>query len=311
MSDVKVTFGVINYNRLFYLKSCTKSLMESIFDYNNVELICIDDNSKEEGTSEYLSYLKKIGWTVINQDEYRSGKKDTASEYNDSTHINAYAEALNILVDSSSGDIIVPLQGDVQFIRKNWLRKFVTLFQARDDVGCIMLDAQRRVRNSTSRFVEGFKIGNDVFGIDASRTLPGAGDVMYTRKMIEDVEKWSLEVDENTTPENDFVKKVYNKFGNYPKVYVPWHPPAIAILTDPSGTNARVRAGKRYGDYWEAENDLYYQWNKEYNDLDKRGVPLSIEEIANTNGDWNIPLDENGDLKKAGSNIDLNNYEEL
>ena len=43
---MKVTFGIINYNRLFYLKSCAESLMQSVEDYDGeVEFICIDDNS--------------------------------------------------------------------------------------------------------------------------------------------------------------------------------------------------------------------------------------------------------------------------
>ena len=64
---MKVSFGIINYNRLFYLKSCAESLMASVEDYKNVEFICIDDNSKEPGTQEYLNSLSDRGWKVINQ----------------------------------------------------------------------------------------------------------------------------------------------------------------------------------------------------------------------------------------------------
>ena len=63
----KITFGIVNYNRLHYLKSCAESLMQSIQEQKDVQLICIDDNSKESGTKEYLQTLADRGWTVINQ----------------------------------------------------------------------------------------------------------------------------------------------------------------------------------------------------------------------------------------------------
>ena len=75
---MKVSFGIINYNRLFYLKSCAETLMKSVEDYEGeVEFICIDDNSKEKDTKEYLKTLSDRGWKVINQQDYRpSNKKD-------------------------------------------------------------------------------------------------------------------------------------------------------------------------------------------------------------------------------------------
>ena len=72
---MKVTFGINNYNRLFYLRSCAESLMESVSDYDDVEFICVDDNSEEPGTQEYLGLLREKGWKVINQQDYRSGEK--------------------------------------------------------------------------------------------------------------------------------------------------------------------------------------------------------------------------------------------
>ena len=72
---MKVSFGIINYNRLFYLKSCAESLMESVKGYDNIEFICIDDNSKEEGTKEYLKSLEDRGWKIINQEDRRNSPK--------------------------------------------------------------------------------------------------------------------------------------------------------------------------------------------------------------------------------------------
>src|SRR3990167_840285 len=146
----RVSFGVINFNRLYYLKACTKSLQESVRDYNGVQLICIDDSSIESGTAEYLEELEHNGWVVIDQGRYRTGEKGFIGD--NVAHIKPFSEALNILYKESNGDYIVPLQGDSQFVRHNWLTSYVRLMQEREDVGAIMLDAQRKIRLNNSLF---------------------------------------------------------------------------------------------------------------------------------------------------------------
>ena len=54
----KVTFGMVNCNRLFYLKSCLQSLIECTQDYPNKEIIVIDNASQESGTKEYLNSIE-------------------------------------------------------------------------------------------------------------------------------------------------------------------------------------------------------------------------------------------------------------
>ena len=54
----KVTFGMVNCNRLFYLKSCFESLIECTLDYPNKEIIIVDNASVEKGTKEYLNSIK-------------------------------------------------------------------------------------------------------------------------------------------------------------------------------------------------------------------------------------------------------------
>ena len=94
-----------------------------------------------------------------------------------------------------------------------------------------------------------------------------------------------------------------------------WIPPAVLIATDPRGTNARVRNGRRYGMYWEAKSDnLYYKWfddsslrlNPEWY---SRHFPMSIEEVTLPNGDWDLPIDSMGNWKKIGTQVDLGDYE--
>tara|TARA_Y100001938_G_scaffold150797_1_gene243489 strand:+ start:864 stop:1805 length:942 start_codon:yes stop_codon:yes gene_type:complete len=310
----KVTFGIINYNRLFYLKSCAESLMESVEDYDNVEFICIDDNSREVGTKAYLASLRERGWTVINQEEYRIGRKLVTDEYNDTTHMNAFADALNIILKKSSGQLFVPLQGDMEFVRKGWLPDYVELFSKRRDIGCVLLDAQRKARLKKAKFEEQIFTKTNLFAVDVDRKISGAGDAMYRTSLVKDLGGWNpspalTKFGNNPTSETDFIIRAYTEHGDKIKIYQPFKPPAVAILTDPSGTNARIRGGKRYGSYWQAMDNRYYIWSNTQWKNDER--PQSIEELVVTNGNWELPIDENGDIIKLGTKIDLLEYEEI
>ena len=303
----RVTFGIVNYNRLFYLKSCAETLMESVSDYGDVEFICVDDNSKEIGTKEYLKTLQDRGWKVINQEDHRISEKDKADSYGDTTYMNAFSEALNIMLELATGELFVPLQGDVQFVKKNWLKSYVELLEERDDVGCVCLDAQRGVRLERSYFTNHIKVENNIFAIDRSRHIGGAGDAFYRTSIVKEVGGWTR--GSHGTPETYFVEKMDQKYGGLMEAYIPWNPPAALIITG-MGTNARIRGGKRYGDYWEAPSDnIYYTWAPELDLTPDRTRPQSIEELLITNGGWKLPLDENGNMIKVGLNVDSSNFE--
>jgi len=292
---MKITIGMINYNRLFYLKSCVESLMQSIEDYNGeIELICIDDNSKEKGTEEYLQNLSERGWKIINQEDHRTKTKADIKEVKDL--IDEYSAALNILHQESTGDLIVPLQGDMQFVRKNWLQDYVSLFSERDDVFVAVLDAQRKVRLDRAYFTNHTKHGNNIFVVNPSRIVPGAGDCFYKREYLDEMGGWK--VGENNNSEDLFTQTA-NKMFPDKKVFMPWLPVSIAIYTDPRGTMGRVRGNSRYGLYWEALKDnMYYEW-VDLKDLEvSTRRPLSIEEMAVANGDWELPVDKQGNWKK-------------
>ena len=292
---MKVTFAVINYNRLFYLKSCVESLLKSIDDYKGeVEFICIDDNSKEEGTQEYLQTLRDRGWKVINQQDHRTkSKADIKAVIN---LIDEFSAALNILQEESTGDLIVPLQGDMQFVRRNWLQDYVTLFSDRDDVFAAMLDAQRKVRLESTRFVQHTKHGNNIFAVNPARIVPGAGDCFYKREYLDTMGWWRVGKDNNA---EDLFTSVASEMFPDKKIYMPWIPASIAIYTDPRGTMGRVRGNTRFGLYWEAlEDDMYYDWFETKGTEVNTNRPFCIEEMAAPKGDWKLPMDEHGNWKK-------------
>ena len=108
----KVTVGFVNCNRLHYLKSCVESFLESTKDYENKEILIVDNASVEEGTSEYLDDLQSRGFTV-----FRREKRDPSNEF---------ALALNTIVENATGEYLIALQSDMQFIIKDkWLSEYV------------------------------------------------------------------------------------------------------------------------------------------------------------------------------------------
>jgi len=294
MSLPKVTFGFVNCNRLYYLKSCLESLLYCTEDYPNKEIIIIDNASVEDGTEEYLKEKEEQGLKVI-----RKKFRDPSNEF---------AKGLNTIVRESTGDFIFPLQGDMQFIVKGgWLQEFVKFYQENNKhVGFIMLDAQRKIRNATESFTK--PVGNEFkFVYSLSRNpINGAADVMYSREIIDLIYPWN-EKNKNHEGGNDSETAMLEKINSYITdnnmqvlCTIPMFPVSIGIFTDAGGTNARVRDNKRYGDYWQPKEDFKYYEIYEYNDCLKRfddEKPLGIEDVAIPIG-WKKPVDINGNWLK-------------
>jgi len=293
----KVTFGFVNCNRLFYLKSCVESLLYCTEDYKNKELIIIDNASVEPGTEEYLLEKEEQGFKIIRQQT-----RDPANEF---------AKALNIIARESTGDFVCPLQSDMQFLlRGEWLKQYVEFYQKNINViGCILLDAQRGVTNTAHEPYGRLKDQeDDLFLFDIKRnTIAGAGDMMYSRAILDMIYPWS-EKNESHEGGPDSETKMLNKAKalmekNELQLHcvVPIIPPAAAIYTDARGTNARVRKNKRYGDYWPPKEDFMYYKVHEYKDATQQYKAIktlfSIETIAEPIG-WSAPIDSSGSWKK-------------
>lgn len=289
---MKISIGIVHYNRLFYLRSCVKSLVRSLTEEDDVELICVDDGSKEKGVSRYLNSLKSKGWNVIDQSASRDAEKSTGT--NDSAHISPFAEALNIIYKESSGDLVLPLQGDMQFIRKGWLGDVKELFSNTDDVGTIVLDAQRKSRLEGIQIQHSF-IGKKSFFYESNARINGAGDTIYSRKLLDSVKGWQLDAELNA--EDNFSSSILQKYGNSMLKYYLCTPASIAIYNE-HGTNCRIRGDKRYGLYSRAKNDIYYKFIKSHNYPNRLDRPYSIEEVAYANYDWQLPINQSGEWIK-------------
>ena len=294
---LKVTFGIVNCNRLHYLKSCLESLVYCTEDYPNKEIIIIDNASIENGTEKYLLEKEKEGIKVFRQDE-----RDPANEF---------ARGCNIIVSEASGDLIAPLQGDSQFIVKGgWLNHFSEFYKKyMNVVGSTVIDAQRTIRNKSNTYSEILCDSEYPFTMDLSRIpFSCSANAIYSKASLEYFGPWSEDNKSHEggmDSENDMrqrVRSVLSKYEN-PQFFCghPIFTPMAAIYTDPRGTNSRIRGDKRYGEYWPPKKDFKYYKIFSFEEASKmcqdRAIPIGIEEIAIGEG-WNVPIDQQGNWKK-------------
>lgn len=292
----KVTFGIVNCNRLFYFKSCLESLLDTTKSYENKEIIVVDNASVEAGTDEYLEEIQERGITVIKKNE-----RNPANEF---------AIGLNTIVSKATGDYLCMLQGDMQFVLPGWLNDVVDFYDKNlDVVGSFMLDAQRAITHK-SHEIHRFPddriplFAKNSFFVDVSRDpISPAADALYSRKVIEQIMPWhekNLNHEGGMDSENEMRYKV-NKMiaeNQIPRYVTALSavPQSIAIYTDPRGTQGRVRGNRRYGSYWKAKDSTgwkYYDYINEFeydlsnlNSIEVVTKPIGFEKFVDTNGNW-------------------------
>jgi glycosyltransferase involved in cell wall biosynthesis len=284
----EISFGIINCNRLFYLKSCLESLLETTKKYDNMEVIIVDNASVEQGTQEYLNLCEENNIRV-----FRTLKRDPSNEF---------ARGLNTVVRNTTGWLVCPLQGDMQFIIPGWLPHYIEFAnQYPDFIGSMTLDAQRSITINSHNIV---KTLNSRFYVDNSRDpVAGAADCIYTRNTLNTIGEWNENNQQHeggNDSETDYLVRFrrLRETGQLRRLraIVPAVSPAVAIYTDPRGTNARVRGNRRYGSYWEPKQDNFYY--KIRNDLlsvntELLRQPMSIEQVAKPIG-FDAPIGKDG-----------------
>src|SRR3990167_7290688 len=295
----KISFSLTNCNRAKYALSTLKSLISSTEDYKNKEIFYIDNCSAEKESKELIEYIKK---------EFRQVKiienkvRDPANEF---------PRSLNQFVSEAQGDFLLPLQGDEQFILSRWLTDYKNIFQEyHDEIGCIMIDAQRKSRNASGKY--GKIIGDKLrFVFDLQRPpISCAGSVMYSKKVIDKIKFWNEANDahegEKLNSETHMLHKVRklmetDDFMKNLKCLVPIIPPS-AVIYNTKGTNARCRDNILMGEYfapkfddWRYYEILDYDMMVEKNK--RRTIPLGIEETAHALG-FKLLMDEDGNLIK-------------
>ena len=111
----KVSIIIPTKDNLKLLSRCIRSL-EFNTDYENLEIIIVNNNSSEPET---LSYLESLPYDVI--------------DYNDKFN---FSKLNNLAVDKATGDYILFLNDDVEALETNWLNEMISLCQ-QTDVGIV------------------------------------------------------------------------------------------------------------------------------------------------------------------------------
>ena len=212
----------------------------------------------------------------------------------------------------STGEVICPLSGDLQFaINDNWLPSFLSIFNKRSDVGSIMLDVQRNKTNMSETRTDIVETSFCLFSKNLSRPpIATSGNSLFMKSMLKSLGPWSennKRHEGSDDSETKMLKTVRQYCIDQKKKWYQYQPvisPTIMITNDPRGTNARIRNDKRYGKYIKGVGNpsLYYEMYtlsqvKSFHSCDNRVTPIGFEDLAKGIG-WSIYLDDNGDLKK-------------
>lgn len=298
-----VSFGFVNCNRLFYLKSCVESLIECSKSFDDKEIIIVDNASSEEGTIEYLNECKDCGIIVIRQEE-----RDPSNEF---------AKALNKIIEISRGDFICAMAADVQFVMKgDWISDYVNFYIKNESkVGSILLDAQRRFRCLSEA---GDRINNDLFVLSSKRLpLTPSCHSFTSKEKLNLIYPWeeNMSVHEGGDSAEAVMIKKINEMKDMGIINfqcaIPLISPAVTIYND-QGDNAKIRLNKRYGNYFAPMDTFKYYEILDYNEFKNNFLshPLGIEDIAKPIG-WSPLKDANGNWLKKPLDLSKEFYEEV
>ena len=115
----KVSVIIANMDHSRDLKKCIDSILTKT-DYDNYEIIIVENNSVEAETFEYYELLKKNDRIKV---------VEWKKEFN-------YSAVNNFGVESATGEYILLLNNDVEVINGSWMRDMLSYCQ-REDVGAV------------------------------------------------------------------------------------------------------------------------------------------------------------------------------
>ncbi len=313
----KVTFGLLSYNRLHYLKATLLSARECI-QYPEIEWIVSDNCSQEPGLQDFLDNQTWLDLCIRKEQ----------------TH----AEAMNELVEKATGKYIFIWPEDVQFVIKgDWLIDLVEILEQHPEVGSVGLNAVRKC-TLQEYFFPGVKrrlhwLKNDLACFKKVRTqkvfsssrgfqlmtlggatsgVCGSGIPTLTRTDIwKELGPWKFKregasiIDSSLGAEDDMVMRFFGH-GSPWQMGILQTPVAADIITDPTGCKAKVRGNFRFGVYMPApEAPFYYEIrDQEHFQSIPGDFPLSFFEVTSPVG-FEIPKDSNGDHVKSALNTSV------
>ena len=114
-----VSIVILTHNAKKLLKKCIDSILGKT-DYNNYEIVIVDNRSSEPGALRYLKSLGKNAKIRLIRDE---------CPFN-------YSALNNAAVSSARGDILCFLNNDIEIITEGWLSEMVS-HAVRTDIGAV------------------------------------------------------------------------------------------------------------------------------------------------------------------------------
>ena len=318
MEDVPtISFGLLSWNRLHYLKATLESAHQCI-DYPSLEWIVSDNVSEEPGLREYLESQSWVD-TLISKRQ-------------------PHAEAMNELIDIARGKYICIWPEDVQFVAQgDWLVDIIEILEKNPDIGSVGLNGLRKCtlngyfkRSRRARLMDGVRDFHRFRKIRRQRTLTssrgftmrslggtapgicGSGIPTITRTSIwRDLGGWTYSKEgtslvDSSLGAEDFMVERFNQSGMALQMAILEKPVAADIITDPTGCKAKVRGNYRFGIYMPPPRPPYYYEIFPFSDLESNhdGMPLSFFDVARPLG-FTVPKDEFGDHLKTAMNTSV------
>ncbi len=129
-----ISFFIITYNRLDFLKKCIDSLLNSLKDIN-YEIIIWDNNS-DDGTKEYLQAI-------------RNGRiKTILHNKNIGTNAKGYA------AEMCKGDYLIGIDDDVIEFPAGWVQKMIYAYKNIPGIGYLVTDVVQDEYTNGAKFPE-------------------------------------------------------------------------------------------------------------------------------------------------------------
>ncbi len=312
MSNPLVTLAFLSWNRLYYLRATLESARRCI-GMEGAEWIVSDNDSKEPGLKDYLTSLDWLSELWISKQ--------------------SHAAAMNEIVSKARGKYLLLWPDDVQFVVEGrWLERLIATLEVNPQIGSLGLNFLRR---QTVRRLFGTAGKRDIVPVlsdlkrlrlripkkisgpeplcTAGWRLPGviaSGIPSLTR-----IEHWkslgpwktaeagTSNLIDSSLGAEDFMIQQFQNSGYAWQQAVLMRPVAADIINDDTGCKAKVRGGRRYGNYTPpSSGQLYYEIKSEDSiPTDDAGLPLAFEDWVTPLG-FQLPMDAAGNLLKASIN---------
>jgi hypothetical protein len=278
--------------------------MRACLPLDRIDCIIVDNASVEPGLQEYLRTLK-FARTVARPMRAPSTEA---------------AEALNTILEQARTPRVLLLSDDVQFIVKGsrWLDAVIELWRDHQWLGSVMPIALRR---TTLRHYFDGSLAHRLFPSMVPKRITASNGVgvacfpsrelgiTHSALGITPLAHWktvgpfrtsgakqSMQ-DAGAGAEADVVRR-YRQSGLKLRKGLLQQPVLAEIITDPNGTQARVRGNRRYGTYFAPpDGGFYYRIREESDPLPLRGSAVPFEEAVEPLG-FELPIDREGNRLK-------------